>query len=875
MRCKFCGSTSLHPDTQHKTFSTGKAVAGAVMFGAVGAAAGFIGKDQNGYRCGSCGAFMDSPMDSFTEIQVNGAIREAESGGRRALYDYYKGQYPNIQASIPSQPAGAAVQAEALPAHLPTLLPAVGDGDTIKRSYRYGVWEPDCPIYVESVILYAGDREDRLSLIAWNQSGKTLRSVYFTVRVRDDTGDEVANLRCAYQNLSVPGDPEERDKTMLPAGKQFPLGTDLAYRVELTCEKVAFEGDEVWRAPEESERIALPEQALLTAQNFPRIKYIRTRYARQFREPRQLRLWIPVEGENFWLCDCGHPAAKGQLCPYCGDRWERVEPAFDQKTLRKLQQNAVKQRAARRAEKTWPLYEAAVAEKARKEEEANSSVYAKAEEAWKENTTFSVREARSLFLSLGVYRDAADRAEACRIHIQELEAKRLAEEKETEEKRLAEEQAAKKKKRIAIIVSSAVAGCLTMVLLLVYVVVPNINYNKAKALIDAGKYEEAIVAFEALDGYKDSAAQITAAKNTQIEAENAAAYEQAEALLAAGDYNGAIAAFQKLRDYRDSAERVGASMYERAESLLSEGRIIEAAKAFYDIKGYKDSRQRACALWETITARDTIAAGGLHTVGLKADGTVVAGGVNGVGQCNVSDWTDIVAIATGVPHTVGLKADGTVVAVGNNHDGECNVSGWKDIVAIAAGDYHTVGLKADGTVVAVGYEGDGLCNVSGWKDIVAIAAGGAHTVGLKADGTVVAVGNSYHGQCNVSSWTDVVAIAAGGRHTVGLKADGTVVATGYDGDGQCSVSTWTDIVAIAAGDSHTVGLKADGTVVAAGLNDDGRCNVSGWRNIVAISAGMYHTVGLRADGTVLAVGGNNHGQYNVSGWRNIKLPKER
>jgi len=33
-----------------------------------------------------------------------------------------------------------------------------------------------------------------------------------------------------------------------------------------------------------------------------------------------------------------------------------------------------------------------------------------------------------------------------------------------------------------------------------------------------------------------------------------------------------------------------------------------------------------------------VAAGSLHTVGLKADGTVVAAGSNDWGQCNVTGW---------------------------------------------------------------------------------------------------------------------------------------------------------------------------------------------------------------------------------------------
>ena len=218
-------------------------------------------------------------------------------------------------------------------------------------------------------------------------------------------------------------------------------------------------------------------------------------------------------------------------------------------------------------------------------------------------------------------------------------------------------------------------------------------------------------------------------------------------------------------------------------------------------------------------------------------------------------------------HTVGLKADGTVVAVGENKYGQCNVNDWLDIVAICAGDDYTVGLKADGTVVAVGYNKDGQCNVNGWRDIVAISAGFRHTVGLKADGTVVAVGDNEAGQCNVNGWRDIVAISAGDDHTVGLKADGTVVAEGWNAFGQCNVSGWRDIVAISAGDSYTVGLKADGTVVAVGWNTYGQRNVNGWRDIVAICAGDRHTVGLKADGTVVAVGDNGAGQCNVSGWR--------
>ena len=46
------------------------------------------------------------------------------------------------------------------------------------------------------------------------------------------------------------------------------------------------------------------------------------------------------------------------------------------------------------------------------------------------------------------------------------------------------------------------------------------------------------------------------------------------------------------------------------------------------------------------TKRAVPAAGVWHTVGLKKDGTVVAVGQNETRQCDVSDWTDIIAIST-------------------------------------------------------------------------------------------------------------------------------------------------------------------------------------------------------------------------------------
>jgi hypothetical protein len=271
-----------------------------------------------------------------------------------------------------------------------------------------------------------------------------------------------------------------------------------------------------------------------------------------------------------------------------------------------------------------------------------------------------------------------------------------------------------------------------------------------------------------------------------------------------------------------------------------------------------------------ITARfevdPMVATGSRHTVGLRANSTLVAVGDNASEQCRVGNWTNIIEVAAGVAHTVGLKNNSTVLAVGDNKYGQCDVGDWEGIIQISTGNYHTVGLNDNSTAIAVGLDLYGQCDVGDWVDIIQVAAGEHHTVGVKSDGTVVAVGWNLFGQCNVADWEDIVQVTAGAYHTVGLKSDGTVVAVGWNNYGQCGVGDWVDVIQVAAGEYHTVGLKSDGTVVAVGSNNYGQCGVGDWVDIIQVAAGGYQTIGLKFDGTVVAVGDNTHGQCDVGDW---------
>ena len=369
-------------------------------------------------------------------------------------------------------------------------------------------------------------------------------------------------------------------------------------------------------------------------------------------------------------------------------------------------------------------------------------------------------------------------------------------------------------------------------------------------------------------------------------------YEKALALLDAGSFDEALAAFEALGSYEDSEERCFETKLLRADALCEAGRGFEAATEVYQLyldTGDPRAWDRCFALWERVTQRETVSAGVNYTVGVCNDGSVLATGRNKVGQCMVHDWENVAAVSAGGWHPLGLRFDGTVVATGSNYYGQLNVDEWTDIVAVSSGSSHSIGLRADGTALATGYNRFGQCELSGWSNLVAVAAGNTHSVGLRADGTVVAVGENENGQCDVDGWTNVIAISASELNTVALRADGTVLAAGDNNYNQCKVSEWTDIVAVStyanAVDEHTVffahtlGLRADGTVVATGSNRYGQSLVTGWDHMISVSAGGYHSAGLRDDGSAVAtevtdIRGNG-GQCNVEDWTDLRIPAAR
>ena len=329
----------------------------------------------------------------------------------------------------------------------------------------------------------------------------------------------------------------------------------------------------------------------------------------------------------------------------------------------------------------------------------------------------------------------------------------------------------------------------------------------------------------------------------------------------------------------------------QAKSLLAETYVCETGASIYPQSQWA-SQAAHTALRNAINVSQSVldisqgningyiplsvAAGGLHTLAINGDGTVLSWGRNEFGQLgnasntdrnnpvNVRNITDIVAVRAGVTHSIALQNDGSVWAWGQNNVGQLGigntgnrnepvrVSILTDIVSIDSGSQNNIALKNDGTVWIWGSMGGSTpVRVEELSNVIAVAAGRSHYVVLLSDGTVWAWGRNLEGQLGngnnensdipvkVQDISNIISISAGspglfGQHTIALRADGRVFAWGRNNLRQLGNNSTT--------------------------NSNIPIEVSGLTNIIAIDAGNAHNVALRSDGTILSWGDNSRGQ---------------
>lgn len=132
-------------------------------------------------------------------------------------------------------------------------------------------------------------------------------------------------------------------------------------------------------------------------------------------------------------------------------------------------------------------------------------------------------------------------------------------------------------------------------LFVVFITVPTKAYNAACSLMEAGQYDEATAAFEALDGFKDSEKKIEDIKTILLDKD----YDAAVALVTEEKYDEATRAFEELGEYRDSKAKIEEIKiivldkdYEAAIELMNAGDSEGAIAAFEALGDYRDSTER-------------------------------------------------------------------------------------------------------------------------------------------------------------------------------------------------------------------------------------------------------------------------------------------
>ena len=130
------------------------------------------------------------------------------------------------------------------------------------------------------------------------------------------------------------------------------------------------------------------------------------------------------------------------------------------------------------------------------------------------------------------------------------------------------ESIAKRNKKIVIIIAPFVCALIAFIIVLNASIIPNDIYNDAIALMNEGKYAEAISAFEELDGHKDSDLKIEEC-NTAILNQK---YDNAVSLMNKGKLEDAYNIFVELNDYKDSNKKA------------SEVRLLKSKETLKNIK---------------------------------------------------------------------------------------------------------------------------------------------------------------------------------------------------------------------------------------------------------------------------------------------------
>lgn len=408
-------------------------------------------------------------------------------------------------------------------------------------------------------------------------------------------------------------------------------------------------------------------------------------------------------------------------------------------------------------------------------------------------------------------------------------------------------------------------------------------YGRVVARMEQGAYEDAMDLLSSILSYKDAAEQrrhcekalariafeagdrdtalAYARRNPQDEGMQAIVFayrlQDARDLVASDDPEAGLSLLRQMWQAGEDVEADLLLALRRCYPELYEGAddddLRQALREMDD--ALMAEKNRWLEAFHTVPW-GVLAVGNEHTVLLREDGTVLAAGDDRFGQCDVSSWTDVVAVAAGAYHTLGLRADGTVLAAGDDRYGQCDVGEIRGAVEIAAHGFDTVVRCEDGTILSLGAH-DYAALAADWKQVSALSLGGYALLGLSETGVALSTEPVFL----TDAFRSLVAIDAANTYAAGLTEEGRVVASNqWQPD-------WEGVVAISAASTGIMGLREDGTVCFC-LHEPGDYGSLLERSdVIAIAFSGRHAVALLKDGTLLAAGDNSAGQCALSGSR--------
>ncbi len=235
---------------------------------------------------------------------------------------------------------------------------------------------------------------------------------------------------------------------------------------------------------------------------------------------------------------------------------------------------------------------------------AAESVYKEAVALIKTNTKENVQKGKELLESIASTKNVKTEVNLCKEKIEEFEKKAETDRLNKELKlKKTQDTVAKLKRHSKFIIAAVGVICVVIAFIIIRnnVIIPNERYNDAINLMEAGKYTEAISAFNELNGYKESLQKIKECNKAILEEK----YNNAITLMEAGKYTEAISAFNELDGYKESHNKIEECNmaivdlnYNNAIDLMNSGDIVAAYEALILLDGYKDSIKKANSIYE-------------------------------------------------------------------------------------------------------------------------------------------------------------------------------------------------------------------------------------------------------------------------------------